>query len=84
MWDLKESWAERGNGGFQDHLESKVKQGSAFRDQRGMSVSRGNRDLPVLQELASLDHRGLKGHRESKEREDRQEKVSPDQRVSEA
>ncbi|TNN61521.1 Collagen alpha-1(XXVIII) chain [Liparis tanakae] len=74
----------RGKGGFLGHLESKGKQGSAFRDPRGMSATRGKPGPTVLRELASMDYRGLKGHRESKEREDRSEKVSLDQRASEA
>lgn len=49
-----------------------------------MLVCRGDRVLLVLKDLANLDHRGLKGHMESKEREGHQEKVCLDQRESEA
>lgn len=49
-----------------------------------MSATRGQPGPTVLRELASTDYRGLKGHRESKEREDRSEKVSLDQRAGEA
>lgn len=68
--DLRVPWVKKVRGDFLGHLESKAKQGSAFRDLRAMSVSKGNKGLPVLRELASLDLQGLKGHRESKERED--------------
>lgn len=82
--DLKAPWVEKVKGDFLGHLESKGKLGSAFRDPRVTSGTRGKRDNLVLRDLASLDHRGLKGHRESKEREDRWEKVSLEQRESEA
>lgn len=70
MPDLKVRWVEKEKGDFLGHLESREKQGSAFRDPRVMSVTRGNQGPLVLWDLENLDHRDLKGHRESKERED--------------
>ncbi|KAI9526002.1 hypothetical protein NQZ68_002550 [Dissostichus eleginoides] len=81
---LKVQWVKKGKGDFLGHLESKGKLGSAFRDPRVLWVTTGLQGLLVLRDLASLDHRGLKGHRESKEKEDRSERVSLDQRASEA
>lgn len=39
--DLKVQWVKKGKGDFLGHLESKGKQGWAFRGPRGMSVTRG-------------------------------------------
>lgn len=75
---LKDQWERKGKGDFLGHLEFRARLGSACRDQRVTSVSRGNQGLQGLREWESPGRRGLKGHRGCKEREGPQEKVSRD------
>ncbi|TWW64017.1 Collagen alpha-1(XXVIII) chain [Takifugu flavidus] len=78
--DLRVQWVEREKGDFLGHLEFKEKQELAFQGPRVMLAFRGSWGRRALRELASQDLQDLRGHRVSKEREDKWEKVCQDQR----